>query len=515
MLNFRPTGNLPFGFGKPKPAIHTSMKQADIQDPLIAYAMSFTGDGGIWRYCEALGFEPNFQQEEALVAYNEAIMGRALPRIACRAGKGPGKTKVTSVIFTHWVLTHPLSKLVVTAPTFRQCQEVWLAEAKSTVNSALADPRLGQLFDFRGKGFGILGAKNADWGCVLITAITKEAFQGQHRLYIAFLEEEASGVKPDISNAIKETTSNADGTYLHIRIGNPNTRNCAFFDCFHSEESKWQRLHWNTEETPETKYFSKRRNDEIAEEFGKDSDIYRISVLGDFPNLDPNCLISGEDLDACCTDEALHNATYINQDKDTQIGTDLARFGGDECTVFPRSGGILFDMWAHKTDPNNAIDKAIQFQDVYGWTNEECTHVVDTSGMGEVAVGQMGEAKRMGRKVHEFYSQNTAYESDKYHDKISEAWCHFAKIVKKHHAYLGGACGDNGKLDKKLKDQLTNRRYVVTPKGKIKIESKDDYKKNNEDVENGTIGKSPDRADGLVMAYYPHAAPSARIATGG
>ena len=246
-----------------------------------------------------------------------------------------------------------------------------------------------------------------------------------------------------------------------------------------------------------------------------DSDIYRISVLGEFPTLDPNCLISGEDLDACCTDEALHNATYINTDMDTQIGTDLARFGGDECTVFPRSGGILFDMWCRKTDPNNAIDRAIQFQDVYGWSNEECTHVVDTSGMGEVAVGMMGDARRMGRKVHEFYSQNTAHESDKYHDKITEAWCHFAKLVKKKHVYLGGACGDNGKLDKKLKEQLTNRRYIVTPKGKIKIESKDDYKKNNEDIENGTIGKSPDRADGLVMAFYEHAAPSARIATGG
>jgi hypothetical protein len=477
--------------------------------------MSFTGEGGIYRYAEALGFVPNFQQLELMDAYNESVMGRGLPSIACRAGKGPGKTKVSSVIFTHWVMTHPKSSLIVTAPTFRQCQEVWLAEAKATVTSAIADPRLGQIFDFRGKGFGILGAKNAEWGCQLITAITKEAFQGLHRLYIAFLEEEASGVKPDISNAIKETTTNADGTWLHVRIGNPNFRSGAFFDSFNDDAENWVRLRWNTEETPETKYFSRKRNERIAKEWGRDSDIYRISVLGDFPLLDANCLISGDDLDACCTDEALHNATYLNTDKDRQIGTDLARFGGDECTVFPRSGGILFDMWAHKTDPNNAIDKAIQFQDVYGWNNEECTHVVDTSGMGEVAVGAMGDARRMNRKVHEFYSQNTAFESDKYDDKISEAWCSFAKHVKKKDVYLGGACDSNGKLDIKLKKQLTTRRYVVTRKGKIKIESKDDYKKNNEDVENGTIGKSPDRADGLVMAFYPHAAPSARIATGG
>ena len=486
-----------------------SMKKADKRDPLVEYALSFAGEGGIFRYAEALGFEPNPQQYELLFDYNEAVMGRGKPRIACRAGKGPGKTKATAVIMPHWVLTHNLSKLIVTAPVMRQAKDVWLAEAKATIYSATADPRIGEMFDFVGMGFGIFGAKPNEWGCQVITALSKEAFQGLHREYIAFLEEEASGVKADISNAIKETLSNASGTFLHIRIGNPNTRNCAFFDSFHNEKSLWKCLHWNTEETVESRYFSRERNRLIAEEFGKDSDIYLISVLGEFPNLDPNCLISGNDLELCCTAQAMHNAVYVNPDKDKQIGTDLARYGGDECVVVPRSGGLMYDMWAHKTDPNNAIDRAIMVQDQYGWTNSECTHVVDTSGMGEVAVGAMGDARRMGRTVHEFYSQNTAFDSEKYHDKISEAWCHFAKLVRKHWVYLGE------RLDKKLKDQLTTRRYVVTPKGKIKIESKDEYAENNKDVENGTIGKSPDRADGVVMAYYDHAAASARVVTGG
>ncbi len=79
-----------------------SMKQAKKQDPLLLYALTFVGEGGIYRWAEALGFVPNHQQREAMDAYNEAMMGRGSPRIACRAGKGPGKTKVTAVIFTHW-----------------------------------------------------------------------------------------------------------------------------------------------------------------------------------------------------------------------------------------------------------------------------------------------------------------------------------------------------------------------------------------------------------------------------
>lgn len=491
----------------------SSMRKGAAVDPLIAYALSFGGKGGIYRWADALGFIPNHQQRELMVAYDNACTGKGKARIACRAGKGPGKTAITTVILTHWCVTHPDSALIVTAPTFRQCQGVWLAEAKARIYSSSCDPRIGKLFNFVGKGFGILGAKPAEWGCQLITAIQKETFQGLHRLYIAFLEEEASGVKADISNAIKETLSNAKGTWLHIRIGNPNTRVCSFFDSFNSEKSKWKCLHWNTEETEETDYFSRDRNKDIEDEFGRDSDIYRISVLGEFPNIDPNCLISGEQLDMCTTTIALQLAsTRDEEDPNTwarRVGTDLARYGGDECVVVPRSGGMMLDMWARKTDPNNAIDRAILMQDNYGWSNTDCIHVVDTSGMGEVAVGQMGDARRMGRQVNEFYSQGTPHHSDKYHDKITEAWCEFAKRVKKQHIYLGE------KLDKKLKDQLVTRRYVVTPKGLIKIESKDEYAKNNEDSENGTIGKSPDRADAVVMAFYPYAIASARIASGG
>jgi hypothetical protein len=53
---------------------------------------------------------------------------------------------------------------------------------------------------------------------------------------------------------------------------------------------------------------------------------------------------------------------------------------------------------------------------------------------------------------------------------------------------------------------------MVTPKGKIKVESKDEYMKQFKDLENGAIGQSPDQADSLVMAFSPDLSQSARVA---
>lgn len=492
---------------QPQGTFITSMKQAQVSDPIKDLVLSFKYD--VYRYCKLLGFEPNFQQKELLDAYTDAITGRGLPNITCRAGKGPGKTAASTVVMTHWSLTHPNSSLIVTAPTFRQCQSVWLAEARARITSSTADPRIAKMFNFVGKGFGVLGARPDEWGCQLITALTEEAFQGIHSKFIAFLEEEASGVRESISRAIAGTLSNAKGTYLHIKIGNPNSRNCPFYYTFNKDKDRWKRLHWNTEETPETPYFSRRRNEEIAEEFGKNSNVYRIAVKGEFPNVDPDCLLSDEELEECIKEETLQNVLLNNPDQQKQIGIDLARYGGDECVIVWRQGGILFDMWADTTDPNNAIDKAVLGQVMYDWEDADCMYVVDTSGMGESVVGVLGGSKYMGKKVHEFYSQNGAYLSNKYEDKITEAWCLFAKLVKHKLVYLGET------LDKKLKNQLTTRRYIVNRKtGRIQIESKDAYKTNNKDSEHGDIGKSPDRADALVMAFYEYATESLRIAIG-
>lgn len=429
------------------------------------------------------------------------------PNIAVRSGQGPGKSTVTAVAVPWWSLSNPNSLAVITAPTMRQCKAVWLSQAQALISDA--HPAIASLFKFVGTGYGIFGKPKDEWGAYLATATRPEAFQGIHREKLLILCEESSGMDRAIIDTIKGTLSNADGSYVWLQVGNPNTRTCAFFDCFHSLAGKpWVTIHWNGEETPESKWFSKRRNELLAEEFGRDSDAYRVRVLGEFPKEDADSLINETDLIKCFGPAAFDRAFAVD-DPTKQVGMDLARMGGDELVTVFRAGRVVLDFhFKTHVEPFEMIDRAVMLQDQLKWENNACTYVVDTSGMGESAVGYLGNAKKMGKRVHEFHTQNTAFERTKYANKMSEAWCGFAKLVRTGALYLGD------KPDKRLVQQLTTRKYRVSDKGLIQLETKEEYKKRLKDADVGTIGKSPDRADALVMAFYAHASQTQRIAVG-
>lgn len=487
-------------------SMFADIKSGGKDSPLQHYFNEIIGD--VFKFCQALGVEPHWQQRQLLEAYQNGDQ-----RIAVRSGQGPGKTWTSCVMWLHWLMANPYGLLVITAPTMRQCKDVWLAQARQLITSA--DPRVKKAYEFTGTGIAMFGHKASDWGCYLSTANKAETFQGIHRERLGIHCEEASGLDRNILVTIQGTLSGQDGRQTWLQIGNPNTRDCGFYDVFHRADSSWTCLHWNGEETPDTPYYHKAtRIGEILEEFPRDSDVYRVRVLGEFPSLDPTSMVSLEQLMACTKSDVLAVAMRINMLAKAKgklhkhIGIDLARYGGDENAIMAFEGNIQripIETYS-RTDPNDAVDRALMIQEELDWDNKDALYIVDTSGMGEAVAGRLGQKKRFGRKVHEFYSQNCAMEGSKYANKITEAWMLFAKAVKKGEIYL--------KYDKKTFDQLSKRRYGVNDKGKIIIESKDSYKKRaSKGSDTAGLGKSPDRADVAVMAYFPIAEESDRIST--
>lgn len=440
----------------------------------------------IFYFADLMSFHPTWQQAEILQAVQDGY-----PRIAVKSGQGPGKTTCSVIIGLWRALRAYRGQTIITAPTMRQCRDVWLKECR--VWHAKADSLIQNFIEITKSKVEI--GKDTDWGCITVTATKEENAQGYHQDSLTVIAEEASGVPREIITQFKGTLSNPDSLFL--MIGNPNTRDCAFFDCFNRQRHKWKCITLNAEETARDypHIVNPQRNKDLDEEFGRDSDVYRVRVLGEFPHTDPNTILSSEEVEACTgTADRMYEFVRKHRPADCggglakQFGIDFARFGGDDSMIYRRSGNAIVE-W-HKfshTEPLHVVRKAFEMQSQAGWRDNDTVYVPDANGMGE---GMMIHFYEAGKNVVEFKNQMSPVD-DQYDNIITEAWFTFRKKVRAKDCFIPN--------DNQLIQQLCGRRYTMTNKGKIIIESKDDYKKRND-------GLSPDRADALVMAFYDEVA---------
>lgn len=442
--------------------------------------------GDIFKFAQAMNFSPTHQQEQLF-----GCVQRGDPQIAVKSGQGPGKTAATVIVALWRSLQAENAQTILTAPTMRQCRDVWLAEARRIMPRA--DGMLQRLIKVTQTRIVI--AENPDWGVKTVTATKEENAQGAHEPNQTIICEEASGISRGIVEQFKGTSSNPNS--LLLMIGNPNTRDCAFFDCFNSQSKLWACITWNAEETPKSEFFDPVRNWKLAMEFGRDSDVYRIRVLGEFPRTDPNCVISQEDLFRCIDIKLMVPASMqkVNDLHPKQFGLDFARFGGDESTVYRRSGNAIVEFMPplSHAEPSEAVKHAFWMQRNAGWANHVCHFVADAGGIGQ---GIMHLFYEKDKQLLEFHNGGTAVETTKYDNLITEGWFGLAhKIKRTEPTYIPN--------DPILLQQLGNRRYYTTKMGKLIIESKDEYMDRGHD--------SPDRADGVVMAMYDNVMARSRI----
>jgi len=438
----------------------------------------------IFAFCDALNFSPTCQQAVVLKAVEEATFGVASNWIAVKSGQGPGKTTVASIIalWRSWRAYN--SKTVVTAPTMRQCRDVFLVETRTRLDAA--DPSISRFFNATKTKIEIMG--NPDWGVKLVTATKEENAQGYHDPNLTVIVEEASGVPEPIITQFKGTLSNPNALFL--QIGNPNTRASQFYKCFYGPNKKrWRRFTFNAEDTASLypHIVNPQRNTDLEIEFGRESDVYRVRVLGEFPHSDPNCIISSEDAWACADEKQLVKCRLMprvdSRQIARQIGIDVARFGGDESTIYRRIGQSIIEWkkFLH-VEPTEVVAAAFEMQRRATWNDKDTYYVLDSDGMGQGCLGLFYSA---GKNIDEWHTAGVASEPD-YANRATQGWFSLAKRMRERKCYIPP--------DPVLIDQLTTRFYFIDNKGRLILEKKDDYKDRGFD--------SPDRADGCIEAFW-------------
>ena len=440
----------------------------------------------IFILCQYLYFNPTYQQKEILKLVQlerDLSIKKRKKRIAVKSGQGPGKTAVSNIVALWRALQYVNSLCQVTAPTMRQAKYVWLSTFRKMLQKS--HPILQKFITVTKSDVRIGGSDYPDWGIKLATATKPENFQGVHDERLTFIVDEASGVDRTIIETIKGTLTNPDS--LLLMIGNPNTRDCAFFDCFNRFVREWHIFTMNAEESP---IVDKENIRKLEEEFGRDSDVFRVRVLGEFPYMDPNCVISSEDLWKCVENDPYKAVKAALGE--FRFGIDLARFGDAESVIYRRSGyAVVENRIFVKKDPNDVVDIAFEMQKKAGWENDKCLYVVDAGGMGQ---GVMRNFYKTDRRVMEFHTEGTAFDNQ-YANKMTEAFFHISKLAKGGILYLPN--------DYRLIQQLSSRLYFINKKGKIILETKKEY------VDRGY--ESPDRADAFAMCFYPNAAAGSNL----
>ena len=413
---------------------------------------------------EILGMDLDKWQEELADEFH------AHDRFAIASGHSSGKTALTAGIVSYFIAVHPDPQIIVTANTELQLRQKTWRELAKWHNKSL----LKEWFTWTATTYSLKGAEET-WFAAAVpnTPHSAESFAGAHEQYMLLIFDEASAIDRAIWETAEGATATQGGYRKWLVFGNPTRIDGAFFDCFHKSRHRWKTRHLDTRQC---KYADQSQIQAWAEDYGEDSDFFRVRVRGLFPNASVVQLI-GYGVVRNAADRLIDDLVYQFAPK--VIGVDVARFG-DDATVITRRQGLK--VWPQLVLRGaNTMEVANRVaQEIMDWHPQAV--FVDEVGLGA------GVVDRLNQLGHAVIGVNAGAKPDdaKHYNKRMEMWSLMAKWIEQ------ADIPD----DQELIDDLTGPEYYFTAKGQMQLEPKGSLKKRGL--------SSPDRADSLALTFaYP------------
>jgi hypothetical protein len=418
-------------------------------------------------------------------------------RVAVRSCHGVGKSHIASRAVAWWLDTSPTGEafVVTTAPTFAQVRAIlwrYIGQAHRKGNLAGRVTQTEWKLDNELVAFG---RKPADHD--------EGAFQGIHAKRVLVVLDEACGIPEDLWIAADALTTNTECRIL--AIGNPDNPS-SYFAKVCQPNSLWHTIgisafdspNLTGEEVPQALsdlLISKSWVEEKEQEWGTDNPIYSSKILGEFPLDNPWSVVRAGDVAAC------RNGSDTPWSADellpVELGVDVGG-GGDETVIRERRGRLVCREWRERTDRPDAIAPLI----LKAIRDTGATAVkIDSIGVGFGCVGELQNMRNRGLHSAHIVPVNVAEASRwpaKYKNVRAEMWWEVGRLLSerrewdltsnRNHKYPGCENADATIA------QLLDPKWEVTPTGQILIEKKDEIRKR--------LGRSPDNADALLMAFY-------------
>lgn len=427
---------------------------------------------------DQFGVEPDVWQAEALHAFADP----KTKRIAMKACVGPGKTSLMAWCAWNFLscygskTDHPKGAAVaVTADNLKD--NLWPELAKWQSKSAF----LRTAFVWT-KERVFLKEKPETW-FLSARSFPKTAnadeqgrtLSGLHSQFILYLIDESGDISPAVLRAAEQGLSNTKFGKI-LQAGNPTSLEGMLYHCATQQRDKWHVITITGD--PDDPGRSPRVDIEWAREqialYGRDNPWVMSQILGQFPPASINALLSLEEVEAAMK-RHLRDNVYDWQQK--RLGVDVARFGDDRTSIFPRQGLAAFKP-VNMRNANSQEVAARVAQAVAKW-GAEIVFVDSTGGYGAGVEDALVQA---GISVMAINFAGKPIDP-RYFNKRSEMWFLMAEFIKR-----GGAIPPVPGLAR----ELTAPTYTFQA-GKLRLEEKDQVKKR--------LQFSPDDADALALTF--------------
>lgn len=416
---------------------------------------------------ECFSVEPTKHQDTLL----EAIT-KPGAKVAVRSGHGTGKTTSLAWSILWFLLTHDSPRIPCTATTGAQISDVLWSEISKQHNQM--EPYFKEMIDVQSGHVFLKGFKKTAFAVARsISPGNDEALQGFHADNIMYVVDEASGVRDGIFT-VAEGALTTEGARV-VMTGNPTKTTGYFHRAFHKNRGQWTLLHFNGEDSP---LVTDKYVNEMIESYTRDSDIFRVRVLGDFPHASVLQFI-GRDIINQAAGKKLALMDYDHAPK--IIGVDVARFGDDQSVIAIRQGLRVHNLKKFKKIDTMELASQVA-HDIEALQPDAV--FIDGGAMGPGVIDRLRQLKY--KNVHEVHFGGKALNNgdEKYYNKRAEMWGLMRKWL-----HAGGCIPD----DAELIEDLAGPEYGHDGKEQIQLEQKSDMKKRDL--------ASPDCADALAVTF--------------
>jgi len=429
---------------------------------------------------ECIEVTPSSQQAEGLIAIAKN------KRVSIRSGHGTGKDALASWAILWFMSTRPYPRVVCTAPTWRQLNDVlWSELSKWLRKSILKDEFIIQ----KDKMFHKDAPK--EWWCRAVSPSVKaskedqaETLAGFHADHMLIICDEASGIPDPVFIPLEGAMTQEDNKVL--LIGNP-TKNIGYFHETQFDpklSSSWKKLHWDSRKStnvhPDMVNYFKLK-------YGEDSNVFRIRVAGEPPLDDENTLIPLSWSLQCIKD--IEDTPEIAEDEPLFLGVDVARYGDDKSIILPRKGVKIYPWESYKG--MNTIHFGSFINQTYSDLEAEGI-AIDEIGVGAGVTDWLykhGRTNTFGVNVARASSDKAKY--DRLRDEL---WIRVKEKCMNGVYSFPSSTAKERELSNELCNELSSPTYDFNKQGGIVVESKRQMKAR------GVM--SPNIADALCLTEY-------------